>query len=129
MTTSTVYCALCDKEVHVAQTPMPLHEGEANLPDAPELICLTYGRQCAGGRCPVSGLPAIVMGTRLARSDIQPDAGWRTIRMRCAGCDDLTVMEILDSAHAFCPVCRTTNRWFKVDMGDEEYLIGRPEAR
>jgi hypothetical protein len=35
-------------------------------------------------------------------------------------------MEILDNVHAFCPVCTTTNRWFRVNMGEEEYMVSFP---
>lgn len=126
MSTSTVYCTACDKQVHLTCTAAPLHEGEANLPDAPELVCLTFGSRCAAGRCPISGLPSVVMGVRLAKSGLEPDEPWRTLRMQCDGCGRVTDQEVLDNVHAFCPVCGTTNRWFRINMGEEEYVVALP---
>jgi hypothetical protein len=126
MSTSTVYCPACDKDVHLACTAAPLHEGEANLSDGNELVCLTFGSRCTAGKCPISGLPSVVMGVRLAKSGLEPDEPWRTIRMRCDGCEQVTEMEILDNVSAFCPVCNTTNHWFRVNMGEEEYMVSVP---
>lgn len=122
MSMSTVYCTVCDKQVQLSCTASPLHEGEANLRDE-ELVCLTFGARCAAGRCPISGLPSVVMGVRLARSGMEPEEPWRTIRMRCDGCEQVTEMKILDNVHASCPVCGTTNRWFRINQGEEEYLV------
>lgn len=91
--------------------------------------CLTFGSRCAESRCPISGLPSVVMGVRLARSGMTPENEWRTINMRCDGCDQITEMEVLDNVHAFCPICQTTNRWFQVNMGEEAYLVALPQTR
>jgi hypothetical protein len=127
MSTSTVYCTTCAKDVHLACTVAPTHLGEANLPDAPQLVCLSFGSRCAGGRCPISSLPAVVMGVQLARSGMEPEEPWRTIRMHCEGCERVTAMEVLDNVHAFCPECGSTNRWFKVNMGEEDYVVTVPQ--
>jgi len=127
MSTSTVFCDVCDRDVHLTCTAEPLHQGEANLPDAPELVCLTFGSRCAGNRCPISGLPTVVMGVRLARSQVPAEEPQRTIHMHCGGCEQLTEMNILDNVYAFCPACGTTNRWFQLNMGEEEYVVATPE--
>jgi phage FluMu protein Com len=126
MKNHTVYCPSCDKDVHVTLTPAPLHGGTSNIPDAPELVCLTFGSSCSSGRCPVSGLPSLVMGVRLARSGIDPDEPWSTIRVRCETCERVTEMEVLDDLHAFCPECQTTNRWMKLDVGEEAVFVALP---
>jgi endogenous inhibitor of DNA gyrase (YacG/DUF329 family) len=119
MNTSTVHCPVCDRKVHVTATDAPLHPGPANLPDAPELVCLTFGQSCAGGRCGLSGLASVVMGVRLARSGMTPDEEWHTIRMHCELCNDVTEMKVLDNVSAFCPECGTAHQWFNPDAGDE----------
>jgi hypothetical protein len=126
MNTMTVFCSACEKDVHLACTAEPLHQGEANLPDGSELVCLTFGARCTAGRCPISGLPSVVMGVRLARSGLPAEEAWRTIHLRCEACDIITEMEVIDNVHAFCPVCQTTNRWFKMNMGEEEYVVAMP---
>lgn len=120
---STVYCTACKQQVNLTFTAAPAHGGEANLPDGPELVCLTFGSRCAAETCPVSGLPSVVMGVRLARSGMDPEVPWRTVEMRCGGCERITTMEVVDNVHAFCTDCGTTNRWFKLNLGDEEYLV------
>jgi hypothetical protein len=110
MDARTVYCAACEKEVHLASTPAPLHTGEANLGDE-QLICLTYGPRCPPEKCPLANLPSVVMGVRLARSGIPPEQAWRTMSLLCEGCGTVSEVEIVDDSYAFCPVCGTTSRW------------------
>lgn len=128
MSTSTVYCEACDRDVHLTCTAEPLHQGEANLPDSPELVCLTFGSRCSGSRCPISGLPSVVMGVRLARSGLPAEERPRRITMRCDGCEAISEMDVLDNVYAYCPGCGTTNRWFQVNMGEEEYVVAMAKA-
>jgi hypothetical protein len=125
--TATAFCSACQKEVSVTCTPQPLHEGHANLSDGAELLCFEFSTRCPSGRCPVSGIPALVMGVRLAKSGLPPAHGWNTIRMHCEGCDAITEMDVLNNVHAFCPTCGTTSRWFSLNMGEEEYVVGVPK--
>ena len=122
MNTSTVYCPVCDRPVHLADTDVPLHPGPANLPDSPELVCLSFGQACAGGRCGLTGLASVVMGVRLARSGISPDEEWQLIRMRCDNCERVTEMRVIDNVSAFCPECGTAHQWFAPDAGDGPLL-------
>lgn len=125
MESVTVYCPACRKDVHVTRTAAPLHTGEANLVDD-EVVCLTFGPRCPPGTCPLANLPSVVMGVRLARSGIEPEEPWRTVRMRCDGCESVQELEVIDNVHAFCPACGTTNRWFKLEMGEDALAVTLP---
>lgn len=75
---SYAYCRRCTHNVRVAYTGMPTHEGHANIPDAPELICLDVADPYCTGICPLSNLTHETMMTRLERSrhrndDLYPD--------------------------------------------------------
>jgi hypothetical protein len=111
MSTTTAYCPVCDRHVPLTETLAPLHEGEANLPDAPQLVCRAFGDRCTGAACPVSGYPSVVMGVRLARSDLRPDRDWLIIERDCNGCGRFTEMRAVDRTYAVCSECGTTNRW------------------
>lgn len=123
MKPTTTFCAACQSEVHLTMTPAPVHGGTSSMPDANELVCLTFGPRCAGGTCPLGGVPSVVMGVRLARSGFEPDRAWKLIRMHCSSCDAVTEMEILDNVHAFCPICNTTTRWLSLDMGEDAVVV------
>ena len=76
---SYAFCARCMLNVRVAYTAMPTHEGHANIPDAPELICLDVAGPFCDGTCPLSNLTHETMLTRLERSrsrsdDLYPEA-------------------------------------------------------
>ena len=76
---SFAYCRRCTHNVRVAYTAAPTHEGHANIPDAPELICLDVVGLYCHGVCPLSNLTHETMLTRLERSrlrndDLYPDA-------------------------------------------------------
>jgi hypothetical protein len=107
--TTTVYCPLCGKDVPFTETQAPLHAGEAPLPDAPQALCLGFGEQCSGVRCPVSGALAVVMGVQLAKSGLEPETGWRTVHQTCDGCGNLAQMKVIDDLYASCEQCGTTN--------------------
>lgn len=117
MNTETAFCATCDRPVRFTWTPSPSHEGEANLRE-PEVVCLEFGECCSGGTCPVSNLPKVVMGVRLARSGLREDAAWRTIRAPCEGCGAVREQKVIDPTYLVCPECGTTNRWAKLESED-----------
>lgn len=121
MRTELHYCPECDHEVQIAWTPAPSHEGHATLPDAPELVCLDLTECCTGGVCPLSNLPRLVMGVRLARSELRPK-GWPSTHLRCDGCGALSEMEILDDTHVLCETCGTVNGWVLLDLLEHGYL-------
>jgi hypothetical protein len=113
MNTTRHYCPVRAGDVRVAWTPAPLHEGEPSLPDA-QLVCLSFGRHCAGQRCPITGFQSAVMGVLLARSGYEPEETWRLIQNSCDGCGRTTDMAMLDNVYAYCNECGTTNRWLEV---------------
>lgn len=112
---STAYCPGCQREVQLTVGQAPLYRGHANLPDGAEVVCLDFGEGCAGLRCPLTGTPGIVMGVRLAKSHMA-DESFRTLTARCDACGNVAEMEVLDSEHAFCPICESTSRWILLDM-------------
>lgn len=73
METQYAYCSACDRYVRVTWTPLPLHDGQANIPD-PEVICLEYGHNCTGSMCPLFKIPTEVLRERFERSGLKPDA-------------------------------------------------------
>jgi hypothetical protein len=115
------YCSHCQKQVHLVLTKAS-YGGHANLPDDRQLVCLDFGTACTGDVCPLSGLPALVMGVRLARSDEPKAEPWQTVHALCDGCETVTDMEVLDEGHAFCPVCKTTNALVMIHMDDGSYV-------
>ena len=115
MKTELAYCPARDAQVKIAWTPMPTHEGHANLPDAPELVCLELGEACRGGTCALSNMPRLVMALRLAHSHL-PEEAAATARARCSGCGQETGMEVVDRATLLCPLCGTTNRWILPEL-------------
>lgn len=70
---SYAFCEHCKREVRVAYTGMPTHEGHANIPDAPELICLDVISPLCDGTCPLSNLTHDTMLIRLDRSRLRND--------------------------------------------------------
>jgi hypothetical protein len=122
METHTAYCSACDQPVRIAMTPVPLHGGQATLPDAPDVVCLDFGERCTGQFCPMFGLPRLMMGVRLARSDMRPD-GWTTVSCWCDGCEQVTEMEVVNDAYAFCPICHTTNRFTVLTLDGGAYVV------
>lgn len=121
METRLAYCSACDQDVRIAVTPMPLHGGQATLPDAPDVVCLDFGEKCTGAMCPMFGLPRILMGVRLARSGLK-QSGWRTIHGPCQGCGEIVDLQILDARYVYCPACGTRSRWVRLEGQDEDYV-------
>jgi hypothetical protein len=65
MKAKLAYCARCNREVRLIETDLPLHGGQATLPDAPELICLECSARCGPGPCPLTNLAHVVMEHRI----------------------------------------------------------------
>jgi hypothetical protein len=122
MENQLAYCSACDKQVHIVVSPQPLHGGQANLEDGAEIVCLDFGQRCTGQSCPMSGLPSLAMGVRLARTELR-GKGWKKIRALCAGCEQVTEMQLLDRTHAFCTVCKTTNTCALLTASADDYVI------
>ena len=119
-TKDDAYCPKCDGPVHVTLTPAPgLSGGQANMPDGRQVVCLDFHKECADDKCPLFGVSGLVMGVRLARSEMKPIGDWETIAGVCDGCGNSVDMEVLDDTYAYCPGCGTTNKWALIKLGDE----------
>lgn len=121
------YCSTCGREVRVALTAGPLHEGHANIPDGPELVCLDLEERCCGGECALSHEPSQVMAVRLARSGLREEP-WPTTHLLCEGCDAVQEMEVLDDSTARCTVCGTLNAWIMAELMDHGWAEVPPTA-
>lgn len=117
MKSEKAYCSGCGHKVRLVFVDPPPHDGQANLRDGAEIVCLDYKETCSGGKCPTTGKPGIVMGVRLAKSHLNDEA-FKTIHAQCEGCEQITDLEILDDTFALCPLCNTTNRWVMLELGD-----------
>lgn len=115
------FCHRCDRNVTVAITPAPLHDGHASIPDAGDTVCLDFGAHCDGPMCGTFGQPRIVMGVRLARSGLRPDS-LPAVQAVCDGCARFVRMDVLDDTHAHCPECGTVNIWTLVRVDGEEWV-------
>jgi hypothetical protein len=124
MERQTLYCPKCEKDVTLVDLPVLQHEGQANLPDTPGPVCLEYNEACTQSPCPLCGVAGIMMGVRLAASDLK-EKRWQTVRARCQACDAVADLKVLDRYFTFCPLCNTTNRWQPLaDDGDLAALAG-----
>ena len=117
----STYCSHCRKQVQLVLTQAS-YGGHANLPDDSQLVCLDFGEACTGDVCPLSGLPVLVMGVRLARSGEPKKEPWKTVHALCDGCEATTDLEVLDDRHAFCPICKTTSTLVLIHMDDGSYV-------
>jgi hypothetical protein len=126
MESQLAYCSACDLQVPIAITPGPVHGGQANINDAPEVVCLHFGQHCTGEFCPMFGLPRILMGVRLARSEHEPEGGWKTITAFCDGCGHVSEQQVLDTNHAHCAECGSVNRYVILKMDDGNYVAAGP---
>ena len=116
MKTDMAYCPACGHRVRLVFTD-PAHDGQANLADGTEIVCLDYRQDCSDGTCPATGKSGIVMGVRLARSHMN-DERFATVHARCAACEQVSEMDVLDDHFAYCRVCDTTNRWVMLRLED-----------
>lgn len=125
MKTETAYCSGCGHKVRLVFTDPPPHDGQANLREDAEIVCLDYKEGCTAGKCPATGKPGIVMGVRLAKSHLNDEA-FETLHARCDGCGQVADLEVLDDTYALCPLCGTTNRWVVLETGESRItLTGR----
>ncbi len=122
MKTVTAYCSACGHEVRLVLTDPPPHDGQANLQEEAEIICLDYHAECAAGKCPATGKAGIVMGVRLAKSHLN-DGAFKTIRARCEACGQISDLEVLSDTLALCPLCNSTVRWTLLDLGDSVIAV------
>ncbi len=111
------YCSHCDKKVQVAVSPGTPRNGQANLKESDEVVCLDFGDRCDGDICPLSRYRPVVMGVRLARSGLREE--WTTVRAECEGCGLVSDLKVLDREHAFCTLCGTTNTWMVLEFDDD----------
>jgi len=123
MDTQTAYCPQCQKTVHLGQTAVAPHGTHANVPDGGQLVCLEVGESCEGVTCPLSGKSTLVMGVRLARSGEVPDEEWPHVVLTCEGCRQVAGMEVLDTGHAFCPICRMVHAVVLQKRADGTYEV------
>jgi len=121
-----IYCPQCNRQVRIVLTS-PIRDGQATLPDPPDVLCMDFQSQCTGSSCPVTGVSGIVMGVRLARSDLTPPDGWSTVRATCQGCQRSVDLEVLDGRRAYCPDCGTTNDWALLQGGADWGADGKAE--
>jgi DNA-directed RNA polymerase subunit RPC12/RpoP len=120
MITQNAYCSACDQDVRVAITDPPVHADQAPIGGA-EVVCLDFGERCTGSMCPMFGLPRMLMGVRLARSGLRPEA-FRTVTAPCQDCGVTVELQMIDSQYVHCPGCGARNRWVRLKVGDEDYV-------
>jgi len=122
MKSELAFCSGCGHKVRLVFTDPPPHDGQANLREDAEIVCLDFGEGCTAGRCPNTGRPGIVMGVRLAKSHMN-DSSFKTVHARCEGCGQVSDLEVLDATFALCPLCNTTNRWVTLDLGESMITV------
>lgn len=118
MSEQLVYCPGCNHKVRLVVTEAHV-EGQANLPEGAQMVCLDFGEGCSEGACPLTGRPGVVMGMRLAKSHLNDEA-FRTLHGECGSCGQFVELEMLDAEHAVCPLCESTNTYVVVDLDDGE---------
>jgi len=124
MRTEIAHCSGCGHQVRLVYTDPPPHDGQANLREEAEIVCLDFAEGCTAENCPATGKPGIVMGVRLAKSHLN-DAAFKTIHARCEACGQVSDLEVLDATFALCTLCNTTNRWVMLDLGDSKIALTR----
>ncbi|HEX6322862.1 MAG TPA: hypothetical protein VFZ36_03980 [Vicinamibacterales bacterium] len=115
------YCSACDHDVRIAVLPGPVHGGQAETGDTPEVVCLDFGTSCTGAMCPMFGLPSLLMGVRLAQSGLREEP-WKTVRAPCQGCGNVVDHQVIDATHLLCPECNSRSRYVRVQADDEDYV-------
>lgn len=106
MRTQMTYCAARGREIRIAVTDDPAHDGQATLHD-PELVCLDIGGHCTATRCPVCGLPPEALAARLVHNGLQTALN-PVVKLRCEVCDHVTEYVVVDERFATCAECGTT---------------------
>ncbi len=121
MKTQQTFCEACQRRVRLVVPPASAYSGQAVVADQAEVVCLDFGDACPSSGCPVTGLPRLLMGVRLAQSGWRPEALQR-IRVPCRSCGLVTEFELLDAAHARCCACGARHRLVHVQTGSAGYL-------
>ena len=106
METHRVFCSACDREVTVAITDAPSHDGHANLHDS-EVVCLEIGERCTGNLCPVGAMAPAVMAARLVATGLPTDTQL-VVPFDCARCCRVTSHVLIDRRFATCSECGAT---------------------
>lgn len=114
------YCSACDQEVRIVVTEGPVH-GEQPIVSGPEVVCLDFGARCTGSMCPMFGLPSIMMGVRLAKSELRPDA-FSTVPGPCPDCNELVELQVLNKDFVYCPACGSRSRWLHIKLDEEQFI-------
>ena len=57
MKTEVAHCSGCGHKVRLVFTDPPPHDGQANLREDAEIVCLDYKEGCTAGKCPATGKP------------------------------------------------------------------------
>ena len=120
-TTRTTYCPACKHDVQVTVLDPPLHGDQSTLHDAGEMVCLDFGSQCDSDRCPLSNMPRVVMGLRLARSGLGDDR-LEHVRAVCDTCEQAVVMSMIDQKLGVCGECGAINHVIVLEVEDEGAL-------
>lgn len=122
METNTASCPRCSTPVRITISPGPsMSGGQANLPDGHDIVCLDFHESCAEGKCPLFGVSGLVMGVRLAKSNLRTEE-WETVPGICDGCGHTVELKVIDIDHAYCSDCGCTNQWAVVDLQDESQV-------
>ncbi|MEN8144272.1 MAG: hypothetical protein ABFS14_04915 [Gemmatimonadota bacterium] len=123
MNKESTFCTHCQKDVHFVMTPTH-HDGQANLPEGHEIVCLDFDEACEGGICPLSGLPPIFMGVRLGQSGEERAEPWTVVNAVCEECNMPTELKVLDQKRGLCSVCGSINRLVMIRLQDGSYVAG-----
>jgi hypothetical protein len=104
MEKQSAFCPICQRDVALSFTAAPVHQGQACLPDGPEVVCLDVQPGCAADVCPLSNQARLVMIVRLARSGYQPER-WEIARAQCHECGQWSELQVIDEGHLRCTAC------------------------
>jgi hypothetical protein len=100
----SAYCVVRRGMVRIAWTQLPIHDGQATLPDSPVPVCLDFGEACRVRRCPTFQVPRTVMASWVARSGL--GAGRLLVRRdHCRICGRLEELQEIDAGALYCPHC------------------------
>ena len=106
MNTPRGHCAARGRDVRIAVTDAPTHDGQAPLRDA-ELVCLDIGGHCTRSGCPVCGLPPEALAARLVHNELQTPLH-PIAKLQCLVCEHITEYVVVDERYATCVECGTT---------------------
>lgn len=73
------------------------------------------------------GLPSIMMGVRLARSGLRPEA-FQVVPGPCPDCGEVVELKVLNRDFVYCPACGGRSRWLHIQLDEEEFIaLGKEE--